>query len=66
VVGREGHEVILRNYEGKQFRYPDPLPIGVSESKPARKAAARNGAKAAAAVKVIRTARAAKTEKRTR
>mgnify|MGYP003812702815 CR=1 FL=1 len=66
VVGREGHEVILRNYEGKQFRYPDPLPIGVSESKPARKTAARNGAKAAAAVKVIRTARAAKTEKRTR
>lgn len=26
VVGREGDEVILRNYEGQTFRYPDPLP----------------------------------------
>jgi len=26
VVGREGDDVLLRNYEGKVFRYPDPLP----------------------------------------
>lgn len=26
VVGREGDDVILRNYEGQTFRYPDPLP----------------------------------------
>ncbi|HOA53317.1 MAG TPA: hypothetical protein PKI05_13770, partial [Thermogutta sp.] len=25
VVGREGDELILRNYEGAIFRYPDPL-----------------------------------------
>lgn len=28
VVGREGGELLLRNYEGKLFRYPDPLPAG--------------------------------------
>lgn len=26
VVGREGDEVVLRNYEGHMFRYPDPVP----------------------------------------
>lgn len=26
VVGRDGDFVLLRNYEGKVFRYPDPLP----------------------------------------
>jgi len=25
VVGREGDEVVLRNYQGRTFRYPDPL-----------------------------------------
>jgi len=29
VVGRDGDDVLLRNYEGKAFRYPDPLPAGV-------------------------------------
>jgi lysine 2,3-aminomutase len=24
LVGREGDELILRNYSGKQYRYPDP------------------------------------------
>ena len=24
VVGREGDDVLLRNYEGRQYRYPDP------------------------------------------
>lgn len=28
VVGRDGDDIILRNYEGQTFRYPDPLPIG--------------------------------------
>jgi lysine 2,3-aminomutase len=26
VVGREGDQLLLRNYEGKIYRYPDPLP----------------------------------------
>jgi len=26
VVGREGDDVLLRNHEGKIYRYPDPLP----------------------------------------
>lgn len=26
VVGRDGDSILLRNYEGKVFRYPDPLP----------------------------------------
>ena len=30
VVGRDGEDLILRNYEGKQFRYPDPLGLSVS------------------------------------
>lgn len=25
VIGREGNDIILSNYEGKTFRYPDPL-----------------------------------------
>ena len=25
VVGREGQDIILRNYEGRIFRYPDPV-----------------------------------------
>ena len=29
MVGREGDDVILRNFEGQTFRYPDPLPRGV-------------------------------------
>jgi lysine 2,3-aminomutase len=28
VVGREGDEILLRNYEGEVFRYPDPLQWG--------------------------------------
>jgi lysine 2,3-aminomutase len=28
VVGREGDFIVLRNFEGKTYRYPDPLPIG--------------------------------------
>lgn len=28
VVGREGDDLIIRNYAGKTFRYPDPLPVG--------------------------------------
>ena len=30
VVGREGDELILRNYRGETFRYHDPLPGGVA------------------------------------
>jgi lysine 2,3-aminomutase len=26
VVGRDGDDVVLRNYEGNTYRYPDPLP----------------------------------------
>jgi lysine 2,3-aminomutase len=26
VLGRDGDSVVLRNYEGKVFRYPDPIP----------------------------------------
>ncbi|MBN2559389.1 MAG: KamA family radical SAM protein [Phycisphaerae bacterium] len=29
VVGREGDDLLLRNYEGEVFRYPDPLQRGV-------------------------------------
>jgi lysine 2,3-aminomutase len=25
LVGRDGDELVLRNYQGLQFRYPDPL-----------------------------------------
>jgi hypothetical protein len=25
VVGREGDELVLRNFEGHEFRYPDPV-----------------------------------------
>ena len=28
VVGREGDYLLLRNFEGKTFRYPDPVPAG--------------------------------------
>jgi lysine 2,3-aminomutase len=28
LVGRDGDALVLRNYEGKLFRYPDPLPAG--------------------------------------
>ncbi len=28
VVGRDGDDIILRNYEGQTFRYPDPQPAG--------------------------------------
>ncbi|MCB9845431.1 MAG: KamA family radical SAM protein [Phycisphaeraceae bacterium] len=27
VVGRDGDDVIIRNFEGQTFRYPDPLPV---------------------------------------
>lgn len=30
VVGREGDELLLRNYEGRVFRYPDPQPAAAS------------------------------------
>jgi len=26
VVGREGDDLLLRNYEGNTYRYPDPMP----------------------------------------
>ncbi len=26
VVGRDGDDLLLRNYEGNTYRYPDPLP----------------------------------------
>jgi lysine 2,3-aminomutase len=25
LIGRDGDDVLLRNYEGKIFRYPDPV-----------------------------------------
>ena len=25
VVGRDGENLVLRNYEGNEYRYPDPL-----------------------------------------
>ena len=28
LVGRDGEDLVLRNFEGKLFRYPDPLPVG--------------------------------------
>jgi lysine 2,3-aminomutase len=28
VVGRDGDDLLLRNFEGKTFRYPDPIPTG--------------------------------------
>ena len=31
MVGRDGDEVVLRNYKGQTFRYPDPLPKAASE-----------------------------------
>ena len=30
VVGREGDELVLRNYRGATFRYHDPLQAGVA------------------------------------
>jgi lysine 2,3-aminomutase len=27
VLGRDGDDLLLRNYEGKVYRYPDPLPV---------------------------------------
>lgn len=29
MVGRDGDDILLRNYEGKTYRYPDPLPTAV-------------------------------------
>ncbi|HUG91175.1 MAG TPA: hypothetical protein VML55_10090 [Planctomycetaceae bacterium] len=26
IVGREGDDLVLRNFEGHTYRYPDPLP----------------------------------------
>jgi lysine 2,3-aminomutase len=26
VVGRDGDDLVIRNFEGKTYRYPDPLP----------------------------------------
>jgi len=26
-VGREGDELVLRNYQGRTFRYPDPISL---------------------------------------
>jgi lysine 2,3-aminomutase len=28
VVGRDGDDILLRNYQGLQFRYPDPVSRG--------------------------------------
>lgn len=28
IVGRDGDDLLIRNYEGNIFRYPDPLPVG--------------------------------------
>jgi len=30
VIGREGDHLLVRNFEGKVFRYPDPAPVGAS------------------------------------
>jgi len=30
VVGRDGDDLVLRNYKGATFRYHDPLPLGVA------------------------------------
>jgi len=38
VVGRDGDDLLLRNYEGRVFRYPDPLP---QSPDPQRSATAR-------------------------
>jgi lysine 2,3-aminomutase len=27
MVGREGDELVLRNYQGRTFRYPDPISL---------------------------------------
>lgn len=34
VVGREGDDLILKNYQGKIFRYPDPLPRAETATPP--------------------------------
>ena len=26
IIGRDGDDILLRNFEGQTFRYPDPLP----------------------------------------
>jgi len=39
VVGRDGDDLLLRNYEGKIFRYPDSVRAPVDEPAPARRAA---------------------------
>jgi lysine 2,3-aminomutase len=28
IVGRDGDDLLLRNYEGQVYRYPDPAPVG--------------------------------------
>ncbi len=45
LVGRDGDDVVLRNYEGKTFRYPDPLHGGPNGGAriPAIATSARNG-----------------------
>ena len=32
VIGRDGDDLLLRNFEGHTFRYPDPLPVGMESS----------------------------------
>jgi len=32
LLGREGDDVLLRNYAGQVFRYPDPLSPGPSQA----------------------------------
>jgi lysine 2,3-aminomutase len=32
VVGREGDELLLRNYAGNVYRYPDPCPLAGGEA----------------------------------
>lgn len=34
VVGRDGDDILLRNFEGEVFRYPDPLPPSVDTPPP--------------------------------
>ena len=38
VSGRDGDDLLLTNFEGKQFRYPDPLDGGTAEANPVGRA----------------------------
>ncbi len=45
MVGRDGDEVVLRNFKGQTFRYPDPLPKAAGELQPVNGHANGVGAK---------------------